>query len=262
MKIQILGSGCRKCKELYANAENAVKSSGVECELEKVTDIEKIVAMGVMTTPALAIDGKVVSSGKVLTEEEISQYLTSEHSCCSGSSCSCQSEPTKPPCCCGGKKKGGFFKKIITIILLLFVAGSILYIIERENKTVTGKQAEVLPMDVLKVYYFHGTKRCMTCNTIEKLTRDAVGNSENVNLLIFFAADNEENVHGVMHLYSVNPVQILFLLCDFHKKYILCVLKLAAVSASHCTLVIKAILTNLFTKTLYISNIELYLANF
>ena len=81
-------------------------------------------------------------------------------------------------------------------------------------------------------------------------------------LLIFFAADNEENVHGVMHLYSVNPVQILFLLCDFHKKYILCVLKLAAVSASHCTLVIKAILTNLFTKTLYISNIELYLANF
>ena len=81
-------------------------------------------------------------------------------------------------------------------------------------------------------------------------------------LLIFFAADNEENVHGVMHLYSVNPVQILFLLCDFHKKYILCVLKLAAVSASHCTPVIKAILTNLFTKTLYISNIELYLANF
>ena len=81
-------------------------------------------------------------------------------------------------------------------------------------------------------------------------------------LLIFFASDNEENVHGVMHLYSVNPVQILFLLCDFHKKYILCVLKLAAVSASHCTLVIKAILTNLFTKTLYISNIELYLANF
>ncbi|ECH3691662.1 hypothetical protein FO152_09240, partial [Campylobacter jejuni] len=48
----------------------------------------------------------------------------------------------------------------------------------------------------------------------------------------------------------------------FRKKYILCVLKLAAVSASHCTLVIKAILTNLFTKTLYISNIELYLANF
>ena len=74
--------------------------------------------------------------------------------------------------------------------------------------------------------------------------------------------EESELTHVVMHLYSVNPVQILFLLCDFHKKYILCVLKLAAVSASHCTLVIKAILTNLFTKTLYISNIELYLANF
>ena len=91
---------------------------------------------------------------------------------------------------------------------------------------------------------------------------DYIPSPEGNHLLIFFAADNEENVHGVMHLYSVNPVQILFLLCDFHKKYILCVLKLAAVSASHCTLVIKAILTNLFTKTLYISNIELYLANF
>ncbi|MVM08497.1 hypothetical protein GH795_13990 [Staphylococcus aureus] len=56
-------------------------------------------------------------------------------------------------------------------------------------------------------------------------------------------------------------VSYIFLLCN-RTKYILCVLKLAAVSASHCTLVIKAILTNLFTKTLYISNIELYLANF
>ncbi|MVK92910.1 hypothetical protein GO891_05845 [Staphylococcus aureus] len=49
--------------------------------------------------------------------------------------------------------------------------------------------------------------------------------------------------------YSVNPVQILFLLCDFHKKYILCVLKLAAVSASHCTLVIKAILTKVLLQS-------------
>lgn len=208
MKIQILGSGCRKCKELYANAENAVKSSGVECELEKVTDIEKIVAMGVMTTPALAIDGKVVSSGKVLTVEEISQYLTSEHSCCSGSSCSCQSEPTEPPCCCGGKKKGGFFKKIITIILLLFVAGSILYIIERENKTVTGKQAEVLPVDVLKVYYFHGTKRCMTCNTIEKLTRDAVGNSENVKF-ISVNVEEPQNEHFIKNFNLVNRTVVM-----------------------------------------------------
>ena len=203
MKIQILGSGCRKCKELYTNAEKAVKLSSVECELEKVTDIEKIVAMGVMTTPALAIDGKVVSSGKVLTAEEISQYLAPEHSCCSGSSCSCQSEPTEPPCCCGGKKKGGFFKKIITIILLLFVAGSILYIIERENKTVPGKQTEVLPADVLKVYYFHGTKRCMTCNTIEKLTRDAVGNSENVKF-ISVNVEEPQNEHFIKDFNLVN----------------------------------------------------------
>ncbi|NLF17270.1 MAG: thioredoxin family protein [Lentisphaerae bacterium] len=75
MKIQILGTGCPKCKTLAANAEAAAKELGVACEIEKVTDIDKIMSFGVMMTPALAVDGQIKSVGKVLTPEQIKGYL-------------------------------------------------------------------------------------------------------------------------------------------------------------------------------------------
>ena len=71
MKIQILGTGCPKCKQLEANAREAVAAKGVEAEIEKVTDIDQIMEMGVMMTPALVIDGEVRSVGKVLTVDQI-----------------------------------------------------------------------------------------------------------------------------------------------------------------------------------------------
>ena len=77
MKVQILGTGCPKCKTLTQNAESAVKELGIDCEVEKVTDIDQILSFGVMMTPALAIDGEVKSSGKVLTSGEIKKVLTS-----------------------------------------------------------------------------------------------------------------------------------------------------------------------------------------
>ena len=64
MKMQIYGSGCDKCRKLAANAETAARKLGIEIELEKVSDINAITDAGVMMTPALAINGKVVSSGK------------------------------------------------------------------------------------------------------------------------------------------------------------------------------------------------------
>ncbi len=70
-KIQILGTGCPKCKTLATNTGQAVKELGLEYEIEKVTDINEITRFKVMMTPALAIDGQVVSSGKVLSSEEI-----------------------------------------------------------------------------------------------------------------------------------------------------------------------------------------------
>jgi small redox-active disulfide protein 2 len=75
MKIQILGTGCPKCKQLAANAETAAKELGLDFELEKVTGITEIMAMGVMMTPALALDGKVKVSGKVPTVEAIKELL-------------------------------------------------------------------------------------------------------------------------------------------------------------------------------------------
>ncbi len=75
MKIQILGTGCAKCIQLAKNAEEAAKALGVQCEVEKVTDIDKIMEFGVMMTPGLAIDGQVKSAGKVLSVEEIKELL-------------------------------------------------------------------------------------------------------------------------------------------------------------------------------------------
>ncbi|HOU39289.1 MAG TPA: thioredoxin family protein [Treponemataceae bacterium] len=75
MKIQILGAGCPKCKQLEANAREAVATKGVEAKIEKVTDIDEIMEMGVMMTPALVIDGEVKSVGKVLTPDQIAAQL-------------------------------------------------------------------------------------------------------------------------------------------------------------------------------------------
>jgi len=75
MKIQILGAGCPKCQTLANNAENAVSGLGLDATVEKVTDTDAIMEMGVMVTPALAVDGEVKSSGKVLSEDDIKAML-------------------------------------------------------------------------------------------------------------------------------------------------------------------------------------------
>jgi small redox-active disulfide protein 2 len=74
-QIQILGTGCPKCKTLTANAQQAAMEVGIEFEIEKIQDINSIISFGVMSTPALAIDGTVLSSGKVLSAESIKQLL-------------------------------------------------------------------------------------------------------------------------------------------------------------------------------------------
>ena len=78
MKIQILGSGCPRCKKLEENARAAVADLDIEAAIEKVTDLDRIMDMGVMFTPALAVDGQVKSAGKVLAREQIVQILQEE----------------------------------------------------------------------------------------------------------------------------------------------------------------------------------------
>ena len=75
MRIEILGTGCPKCKKLEENARKAVQESGKKAEIVKVTDIGKIVEYGVMSTPALVVDGKVKSSGRIPEAGEIKKWL-------------------------------------------------------------------------------------------------------------------------------------------------------------------------------------------
>ncbi len=75
MKIEVLGTGCAKCKRLLANIQEAVKDQGVEAEVIKVDSIDQIVERGVMSTPALFIDGKIRMSGKVPTVDELKKII-------------------------------------------------------------------------------------------------------------------------------------------------------------------------------------------
>lgn len=75
MKIEVLGTGCAKCKTLYDNVQKAVAESGKTAEIVKVEEIPKIMAYGVMSTPALVIDGQVKFSGKVASVAEIAGIL-------------------------------------------------------------------------------------------------------------------------------------------------------------------------------------------
>lgn len=207
-KIQILGSGCDKCRKLAANAKLAAERLNLPFEIEKIEDINQITAFGVMMTPALAVNGKVVSSGKVLTPDEIAVFLSAPACDCGGqgaspetktteTSCCCGGTPeaSAAPCCCGGGSAeqesvscccggGDGKKKIMTIVLLIFVVASIVFMVVKQMKgassvasTAGAEQttSAVPQMDgVLTVYYFHGNQRCMTCNKIEQLTKQAV----------------------------------------------------------------------------------------
>jgi len=75
MKIEILGSGCPKCKQLEENARKALEEAGKKAEVVKVTEIDKIIGYGVMSTPAIVIDGEVKAYGRIPTAEEIKKWL-------------------------------------------------------------------------------------------------------------------------------------------------------------------------------------------
>ena len=75
MKIQIVGPGCRNCQTLARNAETAASELGLDCEIEKITDTDAIVASGVMMTPGLIVDGEIKSTGKVASPEQIKSML-------------------------------------------------------------------------------------------------------------------------------------------------------------------------------------------
>jgi small redox-active disulfide protein 2 len=100
MIIKILGTGCKKCVTLGDNAKSALEALDQQAEIVKITEIPEIVTYGVMSTPALVINDKVASVGKVLTVEEIKGLLTSsQSSCCDPTSGCCTPTSSKSSCC-------------------------------------------------------------------------------------------------------------------------------------------------------------------
>lgn len=75
MRIRILGAGCPRCRALSENVERAVKEYGLDVQVEKVTDLMEIMKSGVLSTPALEVDGEIKSAGKVLSPREIAEMV-------------------------------------------------------------------------------------------------------------------------------------------------------------------------------------------
>jgi len=74
-KIEILGAGCAKCKKLHEMTQEAASQLKLECDIQYITDLQKIMAYGVMMTPALVVDGKVVISGKVPSMDDLKNII-------------------------------------------------------------------------------------------------------------------------------------------------------------------------------------------
>lgn len=75
MNVKVIGTGCEKCDKVYKSVQEGLAELGIEAETEKIEDLVEIVKLGVMTSPSLMIDGKVVSAGKVLKKDEAVKLL-------------------------------------------------------------------------------------------------------------------------------------------------------------------------------------------
>ncbi|WP_184665430.1 thioredoxin family protein [Texcoconibacillus texcoconensis] len=78
MKIEILGTGCAKCKKLEARTREAITDLGLEAEVVKVEDLEDIMNYGVLSTPGFAVDGEVITTGKLLSVKDIKKHLSAK----------------------------------------------------------------------------------------------------------------------------------------------------------------------------------------
>ncbi|MGN0877942.1 MAG: nitrophenyl compound nitroreductase subunit ArsF family protein [Oligosphaeraceae bacterium] len=163
--VKVYGSGCEKCRQLYENAQMALDAAGVEADIEKVSDMEAMVAAGVLMTPALEIDGRIVCSGQVMAAKDILALLPvpdAESGCAcacgcgkakgdaaSGGSCGCGGGSKAAPggsCGCGGESKaasggacccgGGAVspgKRLLRYVLLTFVGVAVAVMLVRES---------------------------------------------------------------------------------------------------------------------------------
>ena len=98
-KVKILGSGCGKCNQLFDAVKAVIAAEGIEASLEKVEDLQQVMAYNVLSTPALVVDEKVLSRGRVPSHEELKELLTAKQQGCCGSHGS-SSTGGGTGCCC------------------------------------------------------------------------------------------------------------------------------------------------------------------
>lgn len=193
-KIIIYGPGCAKCNTLAEVTQQAMKELGIPEAPEKVTDVAKFAAAGVLVTPTLEVNGKLLISGKVPSKDELKGMLqealqdtTSEKkSCCGGreipsaapskgkSACGCDQGG-----CCGGPKGGAGWKKTVVIVVVILILLALVKLINhREGEAETRSSAAPvtavsLTNGVEVVYYEYGAK-CAACIRMEKWAKEAI----------------------------------------------------------------------------------------
>ena len=202
--ITIYGPGCMRCNTLAENTKQAIAAMGADIELHKEIDPMKIAADGVLNTPALALDGKVLLSGKVPSAEEVRELLSKTlgaEACCCGESreCCCAEAASKPQencccgdspaketgcgcnggACCGGAKGGSGLKTLLVILALGLVAFAAIRHLEKttapENASDSPAVAPAEPVtNGVVLDYFTFGKRCVTCVRMETWAREAV----------------------------------------------------------------------------------------
>lgn len=148
MKLRILGSGCSACEQLAENVQAAAQQCGMAYDLDKVTDVVEIASYGVMSMPALAIDGRVVSSGSVLSVEQVVVFLQNAgseildpHACACGDG-GCDSNTPKdegyvPQSCCqsvGVSRAKGMRIFSLALVLIVIVVIIVMAIQGRSEK--------------------------------------------------------------------------------------------------------------------------------
>jgi len=189
MLIQVLGTGCPKCKKLTENATAAVNELGVDCKIEKVTNLNDISAFGVVSTPALVIDGVIKSSGKVTDVAEIKEMLLSGGAQTGSTPAK---EETSSSCCCSAPVKGEAEEEVgcgcmsssgngqkntsmMKIVILLVVAIALVgvFVSKNKNKSETTASGEFKAQAVnrkgenLPRMLEFGSTTCVPCKMME-----------------------------------------------------------------------------------------------
>lgn len=194
--IVIYGPGCAKCTALADVTKQAMQELHLDVPLEKVTDAMQFAVAGVLVTPALAIDGEILVSGRVPSKDEIKKILlgavqadsSRQKSCCCSSAVEPalpqeNASPAKGASCCGGSccdsktsKGSSCWKKAVVWVVVLLILLAIVKVINHrgaENREEPAATSGMMKSGTEAVYYKYGA-RCPTCIRMETWTKEAI----------------------------------------------------------------------------------------